>query len=249
MFFVGLCSLWMAPAGAAWIEELYEEESKVTEFEMLIPGRFQAMSSGNRVTYAESLSDDKKQMNRVFIADGNTLVVAERGTQFVRPETGSRFLELYEGRRYDLVPGSAEMKVLDFDHYAVRLAEQDAERRRLKKDAVPTLDLINSNNNEYLAQLHWRISLVVLVPVITLIAFPLSKVNPRQGRFAKLFPALILLILYVAGLAGLTSVVEKGKVSPWLSLWMVHLLFFVLGLFLIALPHIKRRIYVRRIRA
>lgn len=249
MLVVALFSMYLSPLGAQKTEDLYLEEAKLTEFELLAPGRFQSAPGGSRVTYTESLSSDKQQMNHVFIADGDALILAQRGTQYVSPETGSRYLELHEGRRYDLTPGSAELQILDFQRYGVRMAEEQPERRKLRKEAVPTQDLFGSDNPHHVAQLHWRLSLMMLVPVGTLLAFPLSRVNPRQGRFARMFPALMLFMVYVSMLAGLIGLVEKGRVSPYLSLWLVHLLFLLLALAFFLWPAFKRWRYVRRISA
>lgn len=249
MLVVALFSMYLSPLGAQKTEDLYLEEAKLTEFELLAPGRFQSAPGGSRVTYTESLSSDKQQMNHVFIADGDALILAQRGTQYVSPETGSRYLELHEGRRYDLTPGSAELQILDFQRYGVRMAEEQPERRKLRKEAVPTQDLFGSDNPQHVAQLHWRLSLMMLVPVGTLLAFPLSRVNPRQGRFARMFPALMLFMVYVSMLAGLIGLVEKGRISPYLSLWLVHLLFLLLALTFFLWPAFKRWRYVRRISA
>ena len=249
MVLVGFCSLWLSPYGSDTAEELFVEESKKTEFELLTPGRFQSMSRGDRVTYTESLSSDKKQMRNVFIADGDSLIVAESGTQYVSPTSGSRYLELHGGRRYDLTPGTAELKVLDFDHYGVKIAEESPDRKRFSKEDIQTKDLFGQKDTKLRAQLHWSLSFIAMVPVVILLAFPLAKVNPRQGRFAKMFPALILFIIYVSLIAGLTGSIESGKLSPWLGFWGVHLFFTLLGCFFIILPTIKRRLYVRRISA
>ena len=248
MILVAFCSLWLSPYGSQAAEDLFVQESKKTEFEMLAPGRFQGVS-GQRVTYTESLSADKKRMNNVFIADGNSVVVAERGTQYVSDETGSRFLELHQGRRYDFTPGTAELQVTEFDKYGVRLAEEAAERRKLRKDAIPTRELWGAENSVQRAQLHWRISFVVMVPIVVFMAFPLSKVNPRQGRFAKLFPALSLFILYVLLIAGLTGRVESGKLSPWLGFWAVHAAFLLISLLIYFYPTFKRYRYVKRLQS
>ena len=249
MLVVALFSMYLSPLGAQKTEDLYLEEAKLTEFELLAPGRFQSAPGGSRVTYTESLSSDKQQMNNVFIVDGDALILAQRGTQYVSPETGSRYLELHEGRRYDLTPGSAELQILEFQRYGVRMAQEQPERRKLRKEAVPTQTLFGSDNPQHVAQLHWRLSLMMLVPVGTLLAFPLSRVNPRQGRFARMFPALMLFMVYVSMLAGLIGLVEKGRVSPYLSLWLVHLLFLLLALAFFLWPAFKRWRYVRRISA
>ncbi len=223
------------------MENLYEKQSKLTEFELLAPGRFQSTATGSRVTYTESLSGDKTQMHQVFIADGNTLLLAERGTQYVSDETGSRFLELHKGRRYDLTPGSAQLQVLDFDLYGVKIADEPEERRKLRKEAVPTLELIGSAEPKHQAQLQWRISLILMVPIVTLIAFPLSKVNPRQGRFARLFPAIVLFMVYISLLIAMTGMIEKRTLNPAIGLWSLHIVYLLIAAGLLLLPEWIRR--------
>ncbi len=241
MVLVGGFTLILSPWGAQKMENLYQQQAKLTEFELLAPGRFQSTAKGTRVTYTEALSDDKKEMNQVFIADGNTLLLAEKGTQYVSDETGSRFLELHSGRRYDLEPGNPELQILDFERYGVKIADEPDERRKLRKEAVPTLDLIGSADPKHQAQLQWRISLILMVPIVTLIAFPLSKVNPRQGRFARLFPAIILFMVYISLLIALTGMIEKRSLDPAIGLWGLHMVYLVIGLALLLLPEFVRR--------
>ena len=227
------------------MEALYQKQSEITEFELLVPGRFQSTEKGSRVTYTESLSSDKTVMNNVFIADGNTLMLAENGSQYISPETGSRFLELHGGKRFDVTPGSLEFQVLEFERYGVKIAEETEDRRKTKKDAIPTVELIGSDNAKYQAQLQWRISLIIMVPILVLIAFPLSKVNPRQGRFARMFPAIILFMVYISVLIAMRGMVEKEKLSADFGIWSLHIIYFLIALSLLYGPEVLRRYRAR----
>ncbi|WP_419810996.1 LPS export ABC transporter permease LptF [Bacterioplanoides sp.] len=240
-------TLFLSPWGAQKMEDLYKKQSQLTEFELLAPGRFQSTEKGSRVTYAESLSGDKSEMRRVFIADGETLLVAERGTQYVSDETGSRFLELHNGRRYDVPLGQLNIQSLDFGLYGVKIADEPEERRKLRKEAVPTQDLIGSADKKHQGQLRWRISLILMVPIVTLIAFSLSKVNPRQGKFAKLFPAIVLFMVYISLMIGLTGMIEKGKIHPDGAIWGLHLLYLAIGVGLLTIPEMLRRHKVKQL--
>ena len=246
MLLVASFTLVLSPWGAQKMEDLYQKQAQLTEFELLAPGRFQSTKKGTRVTYTEGLSDDKTEMNNVFIADGNTLMLAELGTQYVSDDTGSRFLELHQGRRYDLNPGSAELQILDFERYGVKIADEPEERRKLRKEAVPTLDLIGSDDPKHQAQLQWRISLVLMVPIVTLIAFPLSKVNPRQGRFARLFPAIVLFMVYISLLIAMTGMIEKQTLNPMIGLWILHIIYTLIGAGLLLGPEFIRRAKVKK---
>ncbi|WP_246624764.1 LPS export ABC transporter permease LptF [Oceanobacter mangrovi] len=238
---VGLFSLYLSPWGAQKMEELYKKQAQLTEFELLVPGRFQSMKGGSRVTYAESLSDDKTQMNKVFITDGNSILLADRGTQYVSDETGSRFLELHNGKRYDWTPGSLEFQSLNFDLYGVKIADELEERKQLRKEAVPTLDLFGSTDPKHQAQLQWRISMLLMVPIVTLLAVPLAKVNPRQGRFARLFPAIVLFMVYISLLIAMKGMLEKGKLDPMIGLWSLHLVYLLIAIGLYLVPEWLRR--------
>ena len=245
MLLVGLFSLYLSPLGAEMTDDLYRKQAETTEFELLAPGRFQSMKNGSRVTYTESLSDDKTVMYNVFIADGDTLMLAQRGSQYTSPDTGSRFLELHSGKRFDLSPESAALQVLEFEKYGVKIAEESEDRRKVRKDAVPTLELFGSDDPKYKAQLQWRFSLIVMVPLLVLIAFPLSKVNPRQGRFARMFPAIILFMVYISLLIAMRGMIEKNKISE-VGVWSLHVLYLLIGLGLMVGPELLRRRRARR---
>lgn len=238
---VAVFALVLGPLGAQKVEVLFQQQAQLSEFEMLTPGRFQGRASSSRITYAESLSSDKKEMRGVFLADGQSLIVAQTGTQYVSDDTGSRFLELHQGRRYDLTPNSLELTVLDFERYGVKIADQPEQRRRIRKESLNTSELWGSSDLGEVSQLQWRISMIVMVPIITLLAFPLAKVNPRQGRFARLIPAILLYMVYVAALITLTSLIGKGRLNPSIGLWPLHITYLLIGLGLMLMPEWLRR--------
>lgn len=244
---VAFFSLYLSPVGAQKMEDLFRKQATMTEFELLAPGRFQSTSKGSRVTYTEGLSNDKSQMNHVFIADGDTILLAKSGTQKVNADTGARFLELHNGKRFDITPGQLDAEILDFDLYGVKIAGEQEERIKIKKEAVPTLELLGSDERRHVSQLQWRLSLIIMVPICTMIAFPLSKVNPRQGRFARLLPAIILFMAYITLLISLRGMLSKGTISPMIGMWWVHGVYFLIGLGLMFIPEWNRQRKIRRL--
>lgn len=239
MCLVGSMSLYLSPAGFQKVEDILEEQSRKTEFDMLVPGRFHKLRSGDRVTYAEGLSSDKRELNTVFIAEQNpdtgeiAVLLADRGTQRVDENSGSRFIVLHEGRRYDGTPGEAAYQVVDFEAYGLKVPNLEEGKRRDKPTAIPTRELMESSDPELRALLHWRIALPVLVPIVALLAIPLSRVNPRQGRFLKLLPAMLIYVLYLGLLIGAQKALEKQQIPEWLGMWWVHGLFLGVALFLL----------------
>ncbi|GGY65194.1 LPS export ABC transporter permease LptF [Marinobacter zhanjiangensis] len=237
MLLVGAMSLWVTPWGMKNVDRIFNEQSQATEFEMLTPGRFQSLDDGGRVTYTRSLSDDRRMLQGVFIAEYSetdeqlSLVVADEGSQFVDDETGSRFLVLENGARFQGLPGELDYSVTEFEAYGLKIAEQDA-RGSIDEEGLSTAALMRSDDPELRALLHWRFSLPLIVPVVTLLAVRLSRVNPRQGRFFHLLPAMMIYILYLGLLIVARDALASGRVPEWIGMAWVHVLFLALGLWL-----------------
>lgn len=239
---VASMSLWLTPAGVQQVDRIFTEQAQKTGFEMLAPGRFQSIGSDDRVVYTEALSQNKQELENVFIAQGNegsgrvSLMMANRGTQIVDQEAEGRFLVLHEGARFEGRPGSADFDVTTFESYGTRIETTTDARPRQSEEAIPTLELFGSDQAEQLAMLHWRIALPVLLPIATLLAIPLSRVNPRQGRFFHLLPAMIIYISYLGLLIVGRDAIADGSVPDWIGLWWVHALYLCLALVLLFWP-------------
>jgi len=251
---VGYMSLYLSPWGWQKVEEIFVDQSKMTEFEMLVPGRFQSLKSGERVTYTEGLSDDKREMHHVFIAEKNedggiVVLAAQRGTQLVDAHTGSRFIVLHEGARYDGQAGHRDFKVIEYESYGVKIAEPAADAKRGKADGIPTEKLWHSNDPKDRALLQWRISIPLLVPIVALLAIPLSRVNPRQGRFFHLLPAMLIYILYLGLLIASRRSLEKESIPEWIGMWWVHLVFLITAISLLLGPDWMQKWRVNRAQA
>jgi lipopolysaccharide export system permease protein len=87
-----------------------------------------------------------------------------------------------------------------------------------------------SDSLEHQALLQWRLVTPFGVLVLGLIGLKMSRTGPRQGRFAKVFFALVLYIIYnqllMVGRDGLT----EGSWPVSVGLWPVPLLFLILAL-------------------
>ncbi|MDC6695409.1 LptF/LptG family permease, partial [Leclercia adecarboxylata] len=104
-----------------------------------------------------------------------------------------------------------------------------------------TRELMGSDNVRHQTELQWRPSLPLLVFVVTVLAVPLAKVNPRQGRFPKLLPAILLYMTYLAMLIAVRGAMDKGRIPLTLGLWWVHGLFLCIGLLMLFWEPIRLR--------
>lgn len=244
---VAAMTLWLAPMGAAKSEEIFSIQESRSELEMLTPGRFQSQTRGRQVTYAESYDAEADQLREVFIAqrnaDGEPIVLmAERAERQFLPEYGGRFLILQNGYRYDGVPGQAAYSRTGYEGYGISLPEAEIAREVTELDALPTASLLASDDPKQQARLHWRLSLPVLAFIVTLIAVPMSRTNPRQGRFAKLIPSIVIYLLYLSLLTSTRSAVEESGLSVWV-LWLIHGAFILVAANLILADRFWERIW------
>ncbi|WP_454255963.1 LPS export ABC transporter permease LptF [Pseudomonas sp. Marseille-Q8238] len=258
---VGWLSLALTPQGVTGVARILKQQDALTEFDTLVPGRFQAMRDGSRVTYTEGLSGDRTQLDNVFISEkrlrtdnnqadkkkepGIAVLVAEKGRQEIQPD-GSRYLILENGYRYDGNPGQADYRAIKYETYGVLLPKPEVGNEVGDRESIPTHELLGSDDPRYTAELQWRVSIPILVFVVTLLAVPLSQVNPRQGRFLKLLPAILLYMAYLALLIGARGQMDKGRIPSNLGLWWVHGLFLLIGLALFLWTPIRLKLASRR---
>lgn len=239
---VGWLSLGLAPQGVTEVARILNEQDSLTEFDTLVPGRFQTLRDGTRVTYTRELSEDRSELAGIFMSEAKarsaggeralSVVVAERGRQEVQAD-GSRYLILEHGYRYDGRPGEADYRAIAFDTYGVLLPKPEVNVEVSEREAIPTAELWGSDQPRLQTELQWRWSLPILVFVVTVMAVPLAKVNPRQGRFLKLLPAILLYMTYLALLIAARGALDKGRLPMSLGLWWIHGLFLAIGLLLL----------------
>lgn len=238
---VAWLSLVVSPAGLTRAEELFNAQKQRGEIESLTAGRFYSLRAGKGVTYAERISKEA-QMHEVFLAQGNeksdgkgmVVVVAEKGFSRQSEQTGERYLVLQNGLRVQGIPGRGDFQLTRFEEYGQRLDSIKPWELRAESEAMSTRKLMDSDDPRHRATLQWRFSLPLMVIVVALLAVPLSRTNPRQGKFIKILPAILLYVLYLLSLNAARGALEVGSIPPWVGMLWVHAGFIAIGLGLMA---------------
>ena len=203
------------------------------DFTLLGAGRFNEIQDGQLTFYAERLSADKQSMENLFIvvrskneADSKPPQLLTAKSAYRKRDSGSgdNFLVLVDGYRYEGKPGEANYRITKFSEYGVRIELPGSETIVDKRESTPTADLMKSSNLKDTAELQWRIMMPVSVIVLLLLAVPLSRSSPRQGRYGKLVMAVLLFVIYY-NLMGVAEVwLKDGVVPPAIGIWWVALL-------------------------
>ncbi|EAQ99405.1 LPS export ABC transporter permease LptF [Congregibacter litoralis] len=250
MLVVAGLSLLVTPQGVARSEALLNDPQALQGLQLLAAGRFQPRGDDGTVTYAADIDPEAGELDQVFLyapedrtADTEVagVTVARRGSVVVDPESGVRYLELRDGYRFSGTPGRADYRIVRFGTFGQRLPDTPSMARSEPVDAKPTAALLDSDNAEDRAALHWRLSVALMVPVVALLALSLSKTNHRRGRYIKLAPALLLHLSYLFALASIRTSVAEGD-APAYQMYLLHLGFFALALLLLFGPDRMRRL-------
>jgi lipopolysaccharide export system permease protein len=195
------------------------------------PGAFQESSSGDRVIFVEAVAEDETYVKNVFVSSVQNrrvgVTMAATGHQEFA-ENGDRFIVLENGRRYEVEPGLPEFRILEYGKYAVRLETKEARGVEVKPSNMPLPDLLRGEQANLKAELLWRLGAPLSAIILSLLAIPLSFVNPRAGRSANMLLALCAYLLYNNLITISQAWVASGRISFVAGVLGVHL--FMLGL-------------------
>lgn len=238
---VAVLTLVASPWAYSQIDEYRQRFEQRSDLSRITAGQFIETDDGKRVFFAESPSQPGEELGPLMarIVEPQWLSIITASSASVRTEpNGDRFVVLGPGHRYDLKPGTPEVRLLDFDHYGVRVesrtdtasleAARQAAQQQIK--ARPTLELLHSDDLESLSQLMWRFALPLAVLNLSLIALPLGAVNPRLGRSGDLLMAGLLALLYMNLINLSRGWIANGVLPFGVGLWLVHAIFLALGL-------------------
>jgi len=190
------------------------------------PGAFQESSSGERVIFVEGVADDESYVKNVFVSSVQNqrlgVTMAATGHQEFA-SNGDRFIVLENGRRYEMEPGSAEFRIMEYARYAVRVETKEARGVEKTPRNTPTLELLRNDSRTHRAELLWRVSVPVSAIILALLAIPLSFVNPRAGRSANFLLALFAYLVYNNMMTVGQAWVASGRISFLGGLLGIHL--------------------------
>ena len=219
-------SLYLSPEAFSAREVVWARAKARAEVSGVLPGRFLELRGGELVAYTETLSADGREMQNVFakFATGGTqnILVAKKARFSGTEEGTGRYIVLEDGYRYSGSPGSVDYTVYRFAKHSFRIDQEDAESVIRKVNATPTWELLRFSHPAYVVELQWRISQAISVLLLGMLAVPLARTLPRQGKYAKLAMGIAIYFLYENAVSVMQNFVERGKLSPIIGIWPVQ---------------------------
>jgi len=232
---IAILSFYVVPWASNIEGNLTKLFARNLEFTGISAGKFHV--SGNRIIYLEEMSEDKTSMRNVFIQtkynDRDILMVAEKAHLEVDANTEERLLVLVNGSRYEGVPGDTEFKQLKFSRHTMRVAPSKNKTVNSNVESMSTIELFKSGSLSAWAELQWRLAIPLSILMLAFLAVPLSKINPRQGQFGKLFWGILLYVVYVNLIAVSKAWMIKEKLPLAVGMTWVHVLIVMITLFIL----------------
>lgn len=198
------------------IQDLRERYQGRGDIERVAPGRFIESAGGQRVFFIDKDTAEADSGTNIFIAaserGSEAVISAERGRLVAQGE--GRALQLDQGFRLQTNEQTGAMRVSEFAEYSNRISAQIIPAMR---DDAPRLQsslaLLRTASPPSLAELSWRLGLLLAAVNCVLIALAVTRVNPRVGRSAGLVFSLFAFATYY-NLIGLgQSWIEQGRVG------------------------------------
>lgn len=193
-------------------------------------GRFYGNEDSGRVVYIQHKNANSGQMQDLFDymkKDDKSEIVIARSAYRKQPSSDQPArLHLNDGAMYRLVHDGKADSITHFDKmvYFTNVSKEVGYRRK----AATTAQLLDSSRSQDIAELQWRLSRPLATILLALIAVPLSRSTPRQGKGEKTFTAALVFAIYY-NLSGLARTwVEQGTVAPFPGVWWLHALMLVI---------------------
>jgi len=242
---VAWLSVDLAPRALQAIERIGAEARRQADLASIEPGRFTGIGPGDAVVYGESVSD-AGVMENVFlqrrVGDGDVeVVVARRGEQVLTDDPDLRFLVLHEGKRYEGIPGTPRFRVVEFAEHGIPYRLPSLNPPDPRPRAMRIQRLVQSREPEHIAELHWRIGVPLATIILSILAVPLAKTQPRAGRYGRLAVGLLVFIIYLNMMSAAKAWIEQGAIAPYLGLWWVHGAMLMLALGMLAAQNLMHR--------
>ena len=224
-FITGFLSFWVSPFFKENLDKIYQVTNFEDNFNSIQPGKFVILDDRS-VIFAQDKEDNI--LSNIFLklpeqegTPSRNFLTAKRS--YISKENPNLLLFedglSFNEDKTNQIEMQFESLSMNFRNDFFR--NQDVQQVDLTKVKHSSLEKL------------WQISIPLLCLISVVLALPLSRVKPRQGRYAKILPSIFVFMTYLGLLLLVKGWIEEGSVTFPSSLLLVHAFFFLLGLFLL----------------
>ena len=223
-FVVALLAFYVTPAAELGYQhelEKYQLSTKNAPFEK---GQFRSLNEGRDILYYSPYLDQVKDPVRLFYLrdQGNqeSIIVAEKGIYDFNFSDGVEKIEINTGTQYWLNFDSLEFQQTKFDSYSDQIPNLSFSESNLDVRAKSTADIIGSDEPRDKAELNWRISKVLAMGLVVMLAFAWGTAASRSKTATNFIGAILVYFVYSSLLGFVADLNREGDIN---SNWIVAL--------------------------
>jgi lipopolysaccharide export system permease protein len=193
------------------------------EIENVEGRRFYVGPDSRYAAYVDSVDPSQRSARKVMFqtkrGDKLRIILADQMYQPARLATEPVTLVFVAGHAYQLDGEGSRDVSLNFERLVLRVAGSEPEDPSHKSKMRGTLDLRGSDDRKDLAEYQWRLSTPVTTVLLALLAVPLSRSTPRQGRHLREVLALLAYAIFYNLITMAKNLVQEGVVGAFPGLW------------------------------
>ncbi len=226
-------SLLAKPWGLSNSEQIWQTQSLGSLLDLVRPKTF--ISSGNYHLYVDEFDKEKRELKNLYvvqqqtdksgkIAKNDVIITATRAYQVPSKDTDSSMqLDLFQGRRYELGTNQAKYNQASFEKYRITLEKPASEKiTETNVETQTTAKLLaNTQKPEVKAELGYRFTMPWLIIIAAMLATPLAQVRPRQGRWLRLLPSVLIFASCAISIISLRTAIGKESISEYAYIWLM----------------------------
>lgn len=226
-------SLLAKPWGLSNSEQIWQTQSLGSLLDLVRPKTF--ISSGNYHLYVDEFDKEKRELKNLYvvqqqtdksgkIAKNDVIITATRAYQVPSKDTDSSMqLDLFQGRRYELGTNNAKYNQASFEKYRITLEKPASEKiTETNVETQTTAKLLaNTQKPEVKAELGYRFTMPWLIIIAAMLATPLAQVRPRQGRWLRLLPSVLIFASCAISIISLRTAIAKESISEYAYIWLI----------------------------
>jgi len=162
-------------------------------------GQFYNFNNSNRTVFVDHISPDGRAVNGIFVRNRKgadlQVITSVNGRMDYNARPGYHRLTLFDAYLFKRVPDAPDM-FAELGSFSLWLSAGEPEPVGYKTKASSTLELITATAGPDRAELQWRLSTPLSALLLALLAIPLSRGRPRQGRYGRVLTALLIYAVY-----------------------------------------------------
>jgi lipopolysaccharide export system permease protein len=219
--FIGLFSLFVRPWAYGTSYEIRAQAEASSEIDRIREARFYSFEDSGRTVFIKEVAGSSNRLSQVFIRTfrkGDLQVITSTSGRLdydARP--GYHRLVLNDASVFKRVADGPDV-FAQFDSFSLWIPAGEPDPVGYKTKSSSTFDLRMSQQGEDRAEFQWRLSTPISALLLALLAIPMSRSRPRQGRYARMLLALVIYAVYFNLLDVGKTWVELGEAA---GIWWV----------------------------